>query len=88
MILALESDIAALSIDTGPQSPWKGFNLVLNVLGVLHYFTALLHFYAVHSKPALPKVFILGLHNVRGNSNINIGQFFELPESLSNVMQP
>jgi hypothetical protein len=47
----LESDIVALPIDTGPQSPWQGFNHVLNVLGFLHYFTAFLHF----CKPAQPK---------------------------------
>jgi hypothetical protein len=61
--LALESDIVALPIDNGLQPPWKGFNQVLNVLGVLHYFTAFLHFCAVHSKPARPNVFILGLQN-------------------------
>jgi hypothetical protein len=43
------------------QSPFKGFNQVLNVLDVLHYFTAFLHFCAVHSKSARQKVFILEL---------------------------
>ncbi len=63
MLLALESDIVALPIDADSQSHWKGFNQVLNVLGVLHYFTAFLHFCAVHSKPARPRVFIVGLQN-------------------------
>jgi hypothetical protein len=58
----LESDIVALPIDTGPQSPWKGFNKLLT-FWVSCIISLLFAFLCCAFKPARPNVFIFGLQN-------------------------